>query len=153
MIFLHGKKEKEKQGLSHEGPWEKHSQPRCQKPPLGSGDYERSCSKQPFSGCLKAEVNLPVYLPFERPAAILTRATLNLTWFTDLLPYRGIYIPSILHLQGWKALTHHFGTQITNHPSWLSSLDPSRSLFLSGLTSCEMLAATDYNVQAMARRC
>lgn len=61
---------------------------------------KRSCSKQPFSGCLKAEVNLPVYLPFERPAAILTRATLNSTGFTDLLPYRGIYIPSILHLQG-----------------------------------------------------
>lgn len=52
---------------------------RCQKPSLGSGDYERSCSKQPFSGCLKAKVNLPVYLPFVIPATILKRATLNST--------------------------------------------------------------------------
>ncbi len=97
--------------------------------------------------------NLSVHLPFESPAAILTRATLSSTWITDLLPYRGIYIPSIPHLPGWKALTHHSGTQITNHPSWLSSLRPSRSLSLSGLASCEMLAATDYNVRAMVRRC
>ncbi len=140
------KNEKKRPSLSKD-PGKKILSLRCQKRPLGSAQNSLSLAVSGWSQSAGPSSFWESCCPSYK-----SNTQLDLIyWSLALQRHLHTQHPSLASVKGID--TPFWGTQITNHPSWLSSLQPSRSLFLSGLAPCEMLAATDYNVRAMARRC